>query len=103
MVVVALVSALSLSLAAGEDEGTIAGRVVNGTTGAEAPSGLEVLLVPLDEDGTVDTEATITEPGGGFRFEGVPLEDGATRGLTANYDPCGNAAITRLRPRCWEW
>ncbi len=96
MVAAALVSALSLSLAAGEDEGTIAGRVVNGTTGAEAPSGLEVLLVTLDEDGTVDTESTMTQPGGGFRFEGIPLEDGTPRGITANYE--GVMYSSRLGP-----
>ena len=85
-VAAALVAALWLSHAAGEEEGAITGRVVNGTTGAEAPSGLEVLLIILGVDGAVDTESATTQPGGEFRFEGVSLEDGFTGRLTANYE-----------------
>ena len=81
-----MVAALWLSHAAGEEEGAITGRVVNGTTGAEAPSGLEVLLIILGVDGAVDTESATTQPGGEFRFEGVSLEDGSTGRLTANYE-----------------
>ena len=96
VVAVAFVSALWLSPAAGEDEGTITGRVVNGTAGAQAPSGLEVLLVTRDEDGTVETESTTTEPGGGFRFEAVSLGDGASHGLAATYE--GAMYSSRLGP-----
>ena len=66
----ALAAALWLSPAAGQEEGVIAGRVVNGTAGSEAPAGLDVILVILAADGTVETESAVTDSDGGFRFEG---------------------------------
>ena len=70
---------------AAEEDGAVVGKVVNGTAGVPAPSGLEVVLHAVGEDGTVDTSSTVTDGDGGFRFDGVALEDGATRGLTASY------------------
>ncbi|MCE2405270.1 MAG: hypothetical protein J4F43_08965 [Dehalococcoidia bacterium] len=81
----ALAAALWVSPAAGEEEGGIAGRVVNGTAGGQAPSGLDVLLVILGVDGTVDTESATTRPDGEFRFDGVSLQEGSTGRITVNY------------------
>ena len=85
VVAAALAAGLWVSPVAGEEENAVTGRVVNGTAGAEAPSGLEVLLVILGVDGEVDTESATTQPGGGFRFEGVSLEEGSVGRLTVNY------------------
>ena len=85
-VAAALAAVLWVSPAAGEEGGGIAGRVVNGTAGGQAPAGLEVLLVILGIDGSVDTESATTQPDGKFRFDGVSLEEGSTGRLTVNYE-----------------
>lgn len=53
-------------------EGTVTGRVINGTAGATLPEGLEVSLRAFDTNAThIDSVKTLVAADGSFRFEGI--------------------------------
>lgn len=80
-----LASALFLVLVTGlaaQENGTIEGRVVNGTTGNPA-AGLEVTLTHFSMEPMPPRTAT-TDDEGGFRFEGLPM--GPRHGYVVSVD-----------------
>ncbi len=66
---------------------SVAGTVVNGTQGVDAPSGVTVLLHRFGAgSGSVDTYEETTDAGGAFRFDGVPsVSDGDSLALAVDY------------------
>lgn len=55
-----------------QDQGTIEGRVVNGTAGGPAIGvGITVTLYVFQDQVEVDSLAAVTDTAGGFRFEGL--------------------------------
>ena len=65
----------------------IRGKVVNGTSQAEVPTDLAVLMLVTGSDGTLrDTGQTVMEPDGTFLFENVPVIDGGVYNLSVDYE-----------------
>ncbi|MCH9018098.1 MAG: carboxypeptidase regulatory-like domain-containing protein, partial [Chloroflexi bacterium] len=65
---------------------SIKGRVVNGTSGAEAPGALPVLLLATDQDGRVAATAQgLTDDTGGFEFGDLPLLDAGQYIFSVDY------------------
>ena len=66
---------------------SVAGRVVNGTQGADAPAGVTVLLHRFGAgSGSVDTYQETTDANGAFRFDRVPaMSDGDSLALAVAY------------------
>ena len=72
-----------------QSSGTVAvsGALVNGTPGGSVPAGVAVLLHRFGAaSGSVDTFETVTDDGGAFRFDDVPVpENGDSLALAADY------------------
>ena len=65
---------------------TITGRVVNGTSGAEVPGDLAVLMLITGPDGTLSgTGQTLADPKGGFILEDAPVVTGSIYNLSVDY------------------
>ena len=69
----------------GEDQATITGRVLNGTSGAGNPSGIGVTLHIFGGDEEVDISSTMTDGEGRFRFREVEPNDDFVYAVTATY------------------
>ncbi len=70
-----------------DDVISIQGRVVNGTPGAELPSGLAVLMLVTGADGTLSgTGQTAPDQDGRFAFQNVELVEGGSYTLSVDYD-----------------
>ena len=64
----------------------IHGKVVNGTSQAEVPTDLAVLMLVTGSDGTLrGTGQTVMEPDGTFLLENVPVIDGGVYNLSVDY------------------
>jgi len=61
--------------AQGQAEGTISGRVVNGTSGGGSVAGVEVTLLTYIDDALADTLTIRTDNEGNFRFDGIDPEN----------------------------
>ena len=65
---------------------TITGRVVNGTSGAEPPANLDIVLHLIGSGEEVDIYTAVTDSDGGFRFEDVRVHNDSTYAVTATYE-----------------
>ncbi len=66
-------------------EGTVVGRVINGSEGGEIPEGLEITLHGFDGQQQVLQESTTIEKDGTFRFEGLEPVPGRLFVVSAEY------------------
>jgi hypothetical protein len=66
---------------------SLSGTLINGTTGAEPPGGVTILLHVFGADpGSVETFDTVTEGDGSFVFDGAPAPpDGGSAILVVDY------------------
>ena len=64
---------------------TITGRVVNGTSGAEPPANLDIVLHVIGSGEEVNFYTAVTDSDGGFRFEDVRVHNDSTYAVTAAY------------------
>ena len=64
---------------------TITGQVVNGTSGAEPPANLDIVLHVIGSGEEVDIYTAVTDSDGGFRFEDVGVHNDSTYAVTATY------------------
>ena len=69
-----------------QEKVSIKGRVVNGTSGADAPGALGVLLLATDQDGRVAaTGQGVTDDTGVFEFDELPLLDAGQYVFSVDY------------------
>ena len=65
---------------------SVKGRVVNGTSGAEPPGALPVLLLATGQDGRVAAATqALSDETGGFEFSDLPLMDGGQYLFSVDY------------------
>ena len=87
-------------LHAQDQEGvTIAGRVINGTTGGINPADLEVTLHVIGNGGGVDIFTTTTDDNGRFRFQNTGIGGDAVYAVAASYQDVSysrNLALSTL-------
>ena len=76
---------LTPASAHGDDRETIAGRVINGTSGEADPADLEVALHVFGDRGEVDIATAVTDGSGRFEFPDVEINDGFAYAVTASY------------------
>ncbi len=69
----------------GDDNVTIVGNVVNGTSGEGPPSDLPITLHIITDSSVAEVMSDVTDPDGQFRFEDVPVSQEATYAVTASY------------------
>ena len=84
--VAAAVALMFASALQAQETMTVNGRVVNGTTGAETPGGLPVLLLITGQDGTLaGTGQAQADDDGSFVLEDVLLVEGAGYSVSVDY------------------
>ena len=69
----------------GQEQATIAGQVVNGTSGGAAPANLEVTLHIFSNGGGADTETALTDGDGRFQFPKVGADGDSVYAVTTRY------------------
>ncbi len=68
-----------------ERQGTVQGRLVNGTAGAAPPSGLAVVLYGFENDTLLTTVTATVQADGAFAFSGVAFRPGRQFVATTEY------------------
>ena len=87
-IIVSFLMVVGLKAEPGSAQGVVSikGRVINGTSGAEAPGTLPVLLLATDQDGRVAATAQgLTDDTGGFEFGELPLLDAGQYVFSVDY------------------
>jgi hypothetical protein len=68
-----------------ESQGTVRGRVINGTTAGQVPGGLVVMLHGLDGDQENVSETALADASGAFSFPGLEAVVGRLYSVSAEY------------------
>lgn len=105
---ISLLLLFSSPVEAEDHGGSVAGRVVNGTPGSEAPSNIEVRLRILRPGQAPEIRTTMTDGEGRFFFQDVP-DDVSRYSLEANYlgveytlDAAPSGALSNLQLSVYE-